>query len=85
MSLGSVYDELGFLALSRHYFTYLLQRGSTPEMRRVGEYQLERLDDEERERRVQSALHQEQFALALHRASEVGNLVDLRASGCACP
>jgi tetratricopeptide (TPR) repeat protein len=81
MSLGQVYDALGFTTLSRYHFAYLTQHGSTQELRQFGEDQLRQLAEEERERRARQA----QFASALRRAENAGDLVDLEVVGAFIP
>jgi hypothetical protein len=85
MSLATTYDDLGFSALSHHHFGYLAERGTTDELRQIGTEQLERLDEEEADRRVEAEIRRQRFALALQRAESVGDLVDLETLGSLLP
>jgi len=85
MSLATTYDDLGFSALSHHHFRYLVERGTTDQLRHIGTDQLERLDEEEADGRVQAELRQQRFVLALRRAESAGDLVDLETLGTLLP
>jgi hypothetical protein len=85
MSLATAYDDLGFSALSHHHFGYLAERGATDQLQQIGSEQLDRLEEEEADRRIQAELRQQRFALALQRGESVGDLVDLETLGTLLP